>query len=106
LFCTVPFTPPKFDYQAFCSRRCNQRYRRAGYPAPRRALKSGIGDRDGWRCRICGGRVAKWRRWPDPFMASVDHIVLVALGGSNDESNLRLAHLICNMRRGGWVIAR
>jgi HNH endonuclease len=103
LSCGKAFMPARFAYAAFCSKACNQRARRAAYSAPRRVLKTDIGERDRWRCRICGGRVAKWRRFPDPLSASVDHIVLTALGGSNDPANLRLAHLGCNKGRGGWT---
>jgi HNH endonuclease len=106
LFCGEAFMPVRNAYAAFCSRTCNQRARRDAYVAPRRVLKTDIGERDRWRCRICGGQVAKWRRFPDPLSASVDHIVLAALGGTNDPANLRLAHLGCNQGRGGWIRGR
>ena len=100
-WCREPFTPQRND-AVFCSSGCNQRARRAALGGPRRAVKTKVAERDRWRCRICGGRVARWRRFPDPLSASVDHVVLVCEGGTNDLGNLRLAHLGCNMARGGW----
>ena len=38
---------------------------------------------------------------PDPLSVTVDHILPVWNGGSDALENLRLAHRICNMRRGG-----
>lgn len=103
VFCGEVFTPLRNRYAAICSKACRQRARRAAFTGPRRAVKTGIAERDGWCCQLCGGEVEKWRRFPDPLMASIDHIVLTALGGSNDQDNLRLTHLGCNQRRGGWT---
>lgn len=66
-----------------------------------RRLLTYVGERDRWRCGICGGAVV---RGPfsvsDPLCAVVDHVVPVAEGGSDDPANLRLSHMICNARRG------
>lgn len=106
-WCHGEFTPKRNAYAAFCSRACNQSARRAALDGPRRAVKTGVAERDGWVCQIpeCGLPVDRTLRFPDPWSASVDHIVLVANGGSNDASNLRLTHLDCNKRRGGWRVA-
>lgn len=69
----------------------------------RRALLQYLVDRDGDRCGICNRKVditlksgtRGSRRGP-----SVDHIVPRSLGGSDDLSNLRLAHWGCNQKRG------
>jgi len=58
-----------------------------------------IAERDGWRCGICGGRVAKGKMHPDPMCGSIDHIVPVSHGGGNGLENLRLVHLRCNLSR-------
>lgn len=52
-----------------------------------------IFERDNWICGICGGQVR-------PKDATLDHIVPVARGGAHTADNLRLAHHICNSRRG------
>ena len=46
--------------------------------------------RDGGICYLCGGFGAN----------SVDHIVARANGGSEDDSNLRAAHVSCNAKKG------
>lgn len=55
--------------------------------------------RDGPWCHICGyetvGSVGN-----DQLSPTRDHIVPKALGGTNDLSNLRLAHRFCNSVRG------
>jgi predicted nucleic acid-binding Zn ribbon protein len=47
-------------------------------------------------CGFCGDDVDKGLRFPDPLSPSVDHIVRKEDGGTDDRSNLRLAHLGCN----------
>lgn len=59
-----------------------------------------LAERDRWRCHLCRQKVSRALAYPDPFSASRDHLVPVADGGSNDPSNLALAHWICNVRRG------
>lgn len=49
--------------------------------------------RDGALCHICGEYVS-------PADASRDHVVPLSKGGINQASNVRLAHLACNQRRG------
>lgn len=46
--------------------------------------------RDGYRCRYCG-------RGADSVELHVDHIVPVASGGSDDQSNLAAACIDCNL---------
>lgn len=60
-----------------------------------------LGERDGWTCGICGGPLDRTLRYPDGMMISFDHIVPIAKGGAHlAPSNLRLAHLDCNVKRG------
>jgi hypothetical protein len=100
--CSRLFRPKRNAYAVFCSKGCNQRARRASLNGPRSVLKTGVADRDGWICRIpgCGLPVERGMRFPDPWSPSVDHVIPVSFGGGNDPENLRLAHLVCNMRRG------
>jgi hypothetical protein len=95
---TGPYAAPRA-----CSKACGQRIRRAGIEGPRRAVKTGVAARDNWVCQICFVPVDPALRFPDRMSASVDHIVLVTNGGTNDLGNLRLTHLGCNMDRGGWT---
>jgi hypothetical protein len=93
----------------FCSEACNSKahaltrkiYRRAGQTKVEGylVLRADIAERDRWLCGICGGRVSRERRHPDPLCASVDHIVPLALDGTNDFDNLQLTHLRCNLSK-------
>ncbi len=56
--------------------------------------------RDGWRCQICGGTVEKRAKVPHPKAPTLDHIIPVSLGGAHTRQNLRLAHFLCNSKRG------
>lgn len=49
--------------------------------------------RDGHACRYCGGK-------PPAVVLVVDHVVPVALGGTDDPSNLVAACADCNMGKG------
>jgi len=71
-------------------------------------------DKDGWAkaayekakkrifasqsvCAICGRPVDFDRKFPDPWSATLDHIVPISKGGDPaDINNLQLAHLQCN----------
>lgn len=89
--------------------------------APRRhvpkRVRNRVGDRDGWICRICHEPVDRDRPWirpapGEPFVRgsnnlypSVEHLVPVGVGGTNDEVNLAICHLACNSLQthpGGW----
>lgn len=39
-------------------------------------------------------------RYPDPLSPTVEHLVPRSRGGSDDLSNLRVAHHTCNVRKG------
>ena len=48
-------------------------------------------------CAICGRPVNFDLRFPDPWSATVDHIVPLSKGGNPaDVANMQLAHLQCN----------
>ena len=52
--------------------------------------------RDHWACGICGERVDRRVKYPDPMSASVDHIVPISCGGGHVWSNVQCSHLGCN----------
>jgi hypothetical protein len=70
-----------------------------------RARKQRIFDRDGWVCQLCGDPIPEDARRPDPLAAEVDHCVPVALGGSDDPSNLQAAHARCNRVKGDRFVS-
>jgi hypothetical protein len=59
-----------------------------------------LGERDSWRCHLCRRRVDRTRHHPHPQSPSFDHLVPVSDGGSDEPTNLALAHLRCNVSRG------
>lgn len=58
-----------------------------------------IYESDRRRCWLCGNLVLLRYKWPDPRTASRDHVIPLADGGRDEPSNIRLAHLGCNIRR-------
>lgn len=56
-------------------------------------------ERDNWTCMLCHTRVDPAARYPNPQAPSLDHITPVALGGSDDWTNLQTSHLGCNWRK-------
>jgi hypothetical protein len=58
-----------------------------------------IFDRDGWICQLCRQPVDASLRWPNKWMATIDHIVQIAHGGPDTPDNVQLAHLSCNSRK-------
>lgn len=70
----------------------------AAGPALGRVMFSGnevvaIYNRDRGLCGICGHGVTSY------YDASIDHMMPLALGGTNELDNLQLAHIRCNQRK-------
>lgn len=66
---------------------------------------SDIYERDGWRCHLCGKVCTRGEKVPHPKAATIDHLVPIAAGGSDDPANVATAHFICNSKRGvGGVV--
>lgn len=63
-------------------------------------LRRALGERDGWQCGLCREAIDPELHHPDPRSASIDHVLPRALGGLDVESNLQIAHLVCNERKG------
>lgn len=80
----------------FCSARCNNR---AHYLSKSKRMAVRLAARDGAWCGICGAEIDMSISWPDLWSSSIDHVIPVSLGGSDDLDNLRLAHLTCNCAR-------
>jgi 5-methylcytosine-specific restriction endonuclease McrA len=64
-----------------------------------------LGDRDKWTCWLCSEFVNRALGNRDPWMPSFDHVQPISLGGLDSWDNLKLAHLICNIKRGNRVAA-
>lgn len=60
-----------------------------------------LGERDGWKCHLCGERVLRRGGTAhEPRGATVDHIVPIVDGGVHEWHNVALAHRHCNVARG------
>lgn len=61
-------------------------------------VRRAVIERDGSTCGICGGDV-------DASDLQLDHIVPFVHGGPDTVENLRVAHAVCNQRRGAPIHA-
>ncbi len=107
-YCGELIPPEAVRNTLYCSTECCKRADRLQQRLKQRVrmevpttsrLFLGICIRDNWICGICHEPVDKTVRHPDPMCLSLDHIIQVHWGGTNDPDNLRLTHLICNQRR-------
>ncbi len=56
-------------------------------------------ERDSWVCGFCSEGVLPDAPRNGPWSATLDHIIPRSLGGSDDPTNLRIAHRYCNSVR-------
>lgn len=57
-------------------------------------------------CGICGREVDFKKKFPDPWSATIDHIIPVQKGGDPASlENLQLAHLQCNRIKSTKLVA-
>lgn len=56
-------------------------------------------DKDGGRCQVCKKAINWDLSWPHKMSMSVDHIVPLSKGGSDEAENVQAAHLGCNSRK-------
>lgn len=66
------------------------------------AQRLAIYQRDEWTCQICREPVPRGVHYNDPLAPTLDHIEpqSLALIPNHDPTNLRLAHRVCNAKRG------
>lgn len=84
------------------------RRRKKGRAPPKLGGRLGrVYEADGGICHLCHMPVPVDVDPRHDTAPSIDHLVPTAFGGTDDESNLRLAHRLCNNRRGAvpmWAI--
>ena len=104
---------PPDDPRRFCSTECSRMNKRqklleAGHRRRTRNRAAFVAtvdrmkvfEAEGWKCHICGRPVKRGVNPRDPLAASIDHIVPISKGGTHEPSNVRLAHMGCNGKRG------
>lgn len=87
------------DQRAADKQRRRARKRNTSAPTER-IIRSHIYERDRWTCQLCHRRVDPTLTYPNPWSASLDHVVPLAVGGEHTAANVQLAHLRCNFRKG------
>jgi hypothetical protein len=66
-----------------------------------------LGERDGWKCHLCGLKVLQTAGIAqEPKGATIDHLVPVSAGGVHEWSNVALAHRHCNNSRQAGGVAQ
>lgn len=95
------------ENQVCCSKRCRkalEKYRRRvssdNKNGADRIGMAQLARRDNWTCHLCGGQVNHGKFSGHQLDATIDHLVPVSKGGRHVWSNVKLAHFICNSRRG------
>jgi 5-methylcytosine-specific restriction endonuclease McrA len=77
--------------------------KRQGVAKPARLSADALIERDGNLCRLCNTEIDLALARNSRFGATIDHIVPLSLGGSDDIENMQLAHWICNIKKGNRV---
>lgn len=72
----------------------------------KRYVDSDIFERDNWICGICGRKINKRLKWPNPHAKSIDHIVPITKGGADRATNVQAAHVRCNIGKGAKNIGQ
>jgi len=62
-----------------------------------------ISIRDEWTCHLCGEEVDETLPRLAKMGASLDHVLPLSKGGTDHPENLKLAHFICNVRKGNRI---
>lgn len=70
-----------------------RRARKKGAPHVEKIDREAIYERDGGRCHLCGRKCSR-------KSFTLDHLVPLARGGDHTATNVRVAHLKCNVKRG------
>ncbi len=63
-----------------------------------------VAKRDKYKCHICRKRVNMDLDVQDSYSPTMDHLIPISLGGDNTYANIRLAHRICNSRKGNRAV--
>lgn len=96
--CGRVYEPGRSVRRKYCGKACKPN-RNAG-SVNRRDWVERLAARDGWRCWLCDHTIDPALYWPLSMAGSVDHVVPISRGGTDEGKNLRLAHVQCNTARG------
>lgn len=100
------------SFAFYCSPQCGKADGRTRRRARKRdayvadVWRPRIFKRDGYRCQICGKRLAMSKSVPHPKAPTIDHIIPLSEGGTHEPSNCQAAHFMCNAMKSGSAAAQ
>ncbi|MGF2208968.1 HNH endonuclease [Streptomyces albidoflavus] len=116
-YCGLVFEASRRDRKHCGASACRAKWhsqRMGPYVQARRAAKAGVTadsftaseifERDGFVCWICGTEALADVPKNHPQRATLEHVVPLSRGGAHTRANVRCAHLLCNLRKGGKVL--
>lgn len=83
------------------NRQKNSKRRKYSYISQSKFME--ISVRDEWKCHLCGELVDDSLPRLAKMGASLDHVIPLSKGGTDHPENLKLAHFICNVRKGNRI---
>jgi len=111
LGCGDPFVVAAGKGDKYCSPACGKKVghrvrwdRRRAAQGAERVYRLKVYERDSWTCRLCSKPIDREAVVPDPYAATLDHVVPLSLGGSHTYLNVQAAHFICNSKKGDHVV--
>lgn len=110
-WCGCSFIAEGNRARRYCETSCKNKARAArkaqarGEFAVSRSLRLKIYERDNYICHLCGQATLKsWSTENMDNSPTLDHVIPRSLNGSDDETNLRVAHHRCNYLRGNKLL--
>lgn len=82
-----------------CSAKYRRRYGLQRLKANRDYRKIDIFKRDSYICYICDKQLSPDTPWPDPLCPTIEHVIPLARGGADLESNVKTACWGCNNKK-------
>lgn len=61
-------------------------------------------QQDGRICHLCGHSISSRAKKGSPLRITLDHVIPKSQGGPDILENLKLAHRVCNERRGNMSV--
>lgn len=101
--CGEAFIPTRATARR-CSATCRKRAQRRKDDLRHLWNRRAIYERDNWTCWLCGDPVDPSLDTQHPMSPTLDHVYPRALGGGRTQTNLRLAHRVCNSVKGVRVL--
>jgi 5-methylcytosine-specific restriction endonuclease McrA len=100
--CSYEFSTTE-SQRLYCSDECKawqkSQSRRSFEKAKSKSFRANLYFQANGQCGICNEPIDTTIKYPDQMSLSIDHIIPRSKGGSDNITNLRVAHWICNIKR-------